>query len=235
MDHSNGLVWKRSVSAPDCDDVWDDRALIDAYDKAVKEVNRRIADKRMESNDKTVTTGTAAKPNDKAIDHSWNLGQYCRCAYSEDGVEYEAQIISINTSNDTCFVRYVGYGNEEQKPLKELKPSMGKRYRKIQSQQLDGQEVGNSGSDDNDNITTNKSSSNESKHKTKTPNNSRDVFMPSGSHIEPMIPPPFPSVSDSNLPSDDESLASMLMSWYMSGYHTGYYRALKECRHLCNK
>jgi len=161
------------------------------------------------------------------------LGQYCRCTYSEDGIEYEAQIISINPSNDTFVVKYVGYGNEEQKSLKELKPSLGKRYRKIQSQQSDTQDVGNSGSDNDYEIsTTNKTTKTEIKDK--TPNSTPNWFMPSGSRSEPIVPP-FPSFLESSLPSDDESLASMLMSWYMSGYHTGYYRALKQCRHLCNK
>ena len=48
------------------------------------------------------------------------------------------------------------------------------------------------------------------------------------------IPPPPPSPffmdtgNDSLASSEEDALASMLMSWYMSGYHTGYYQATKK-------
>ncbi|XP_022245191.1 survival motor neuron protein 1-like isoform X3 [Limulus polyphemus] len=52
---------------------------------------------------------------------------------------------------------------------------------------------------------------------------------PSSSFI-PDIPPPPPFPLDDEGVTDDEALASMLMSWYMSGYHTGYYQALRQMR-----
>ena len=45
---------------------------------------------------------------------------------------------------------------------------------------------------------------------------------------QPPIPPPPPPISLNDLQSDDESLASMLMSWYLSGYHTGYFKAVQQ-------
>ncbi|XP_042190553.1 survival motor neuron protein 1 isoform X3 [Callorhinchus milii] len=45
----------------------------------------------------------------------------------------------------------------------------------------------------------------------------------------PLIPPPPPMGPDS-VDEDDEALGSMLIAWYMSGYHTGYYLGLKQGR-----
>ncbi|XP_012923967.1 survival motor neuron protein isoform X2 [Heterocephalus glaber] len=47
--------------------------------------------------------------------------------------------------------------------------------------------------------------------------------LPSG---PPMIPPPPPICPDSF--DDADALGSMLMSWYMSGYHTGYYMGFRQ-------
>lgn len=227
-DHSNGFVWKRAIAA-DNEDVWDDKALIDAYDRAVKEVNRRIADKNNEM---------SVSEKDKSVPQSWHCGQYCRCNYSEDGLEYEAQILSIDTPSDTCLVRYIGYGNQESKVLSQLKPSLGKRARTLQMRQSGQNEetesdleynniyeshtarsgpngpIGVSGFPRAD--TQAKIVKNDAKREW------RGSHVPEVEPMAPIAPPPLPTHSD--LPSDDESLASMLMSWYMSGYHTGYYR-----------
>ncbi|XP_076342305.1 uncharacterized protein LOC143242717 isoform X2 [Tachypleus tridentatus] len=52
---------------------------------------------------------------------------------------------------------------------------------------------------------------------------------PSTSFI-PDIPPLPPFPLDDDGVTDDEALASMLMSWYMSGYHTSNYQALRQMR-----
>lgn len=39
----------------------------------------------------------------------WKEGDYCRCTYSEDGLDYEAEILSIDGSQ--CTVRYCGTYN----------------------------------------------------------------------------------------------------------------------------
>ncbi|KAM4868777.1 survival motor neuron protein isoform X3 [Urocitellus parryii] len=41
----------------------------------------------------------------------------------------------------------------------------------------------------------------------------------------PIIPPPPPICPDSD---DADALGSMLISWYMSGYHTGYYMGFRQ-------
>jgi survival motor neuron protein len=229
-ENSNGLVWKRSTNCSESEDeVWDDRALINAYDKAVKKVNEKIANKEKSKQH---------KPNNTLINNNsnndWHLGQYCRTVYNEDGIEYESQIISIDPQNNSCVVKYIGYGNEEKKSLNELKPSLSKRERKLQSQLSQRQDINNSNSDTDQDINcVNDSKQNKS-------SSTSSWFMPSSSNStsQPIVPPPLPFSASSSMPNDDESLASMLMSWYMSGYHTGYYRALKQFKHnncKCNK
>ena len=53
----------------------------------------------------------------------WRVGDRCRAIFTEDGEIYEAVILSIDKQKDTCFVRYVGYGNEEKQYLPNLMPS----------------------------------------------------------------------------------------------------------------
>jgi len=251
IDQSNGLVWKRAATCSESeDDVWDDTALIKAYDRAVNRVNQKLMDSKSDNNQRTSNNSKPKKSDDSALEstqrqpnsndnNAWRCGQYCRTVYNEDGIEYESQIISINEENNTCVVKYVGYGNEEEKSLNDLKPSLGKRTRKIQSQNINNT---NSDTDNDINESTNKITNDSKQNK---PTNRVDSsstsswFMPSNSQTDqknstqPIVPPPLPFSPDSQIPEDDESLASMLMSWYMSGYHTGYYRALKQFRLNC--
>ena len=50
----------------------------------------------------------------------WAVGDFCQAVYTEDGTVYEAKIVSINTDDNTCVVRYLGYGNEEEQSLEDL-------------------------------------------------------------------------------------------------------------------
>ena len=54
------------------------------------------------------------------------MGDHCRATFSEDGLKYEAEILSIDHEAGTCFVRYVSYGNEEEQELKDLLKSAPK-------------------------------------------------------------------------------------------------------------
>ncbi|KAH9370947.1 hypothetical protein HPB48_012250 [Haemaphysalis longicornis] len=63
----------------------------------------------------------------------WKVGDFCRCVYSVDGLCYEAKVKSVD--HDTCVIRYIGYGNEEEVYLSELLPSEGKAARQRQTDQ----------------------------------------------------------------------------------------------------
>ena len=54
------------------------------------------------------------------IAFQWKVGDHCRATFSEDGLKYEAEILSIDHETGTCYVRYVSYGNEEEQDIKDL-------------------------------------------------------------------------------------------------------------------
>lgn len=38
----------------------------------------------------------------------WNVGDFCRAVFSEDGLTYTAVIVSIDETRHTCRVRFIG-------------------------------------------------------------------------------------------------------------------------------
>nr|XP_046917303.1 survival motor neuron protein-like [Dermatophagoides farinae] len=162
---------------------------------------------------------------------NWKQGDYCRLIYSEDNNEYEAQIIDLNYSNDLCFIRYIGYENEEWRQLSELKPSAGNYFRDRQTQMAinDGYYSGGGSVQFEQN-------GNDKEYNDYHP--ASNEFMTGTSRIIPPPPPFFglnPSTStttdnQSIMMNEEDTLASMLMSWYMTGYHTGYFQAQRDIR-----
>ncbi|GIY10246.1 hypothetical protein CEXT_734391, partial [Caerostris extrusa] len=60
----------------------------------------------------------------------WNVGDFCRAVYSEDDLLYEAVILSIY--EDSCTVKFLGYGDEEDVNLSTLERSLGELAREKQ-------------------------------------------------------------------------------------------------------
>ncbi|XP_076342968.1 uncharacterized protein LOC143243106 [Tachypleus tridentatus] len=54
---------------------------------------------------------------------------YCQAIFSEDGLLYEACVMSINEQEGTCVVHFLGYGNEEEVWIGDLLASQGKHAR----------------------------------------------------------------------------------------------------------
>lgn len=52
----------------------------------------------------------------------WRVGDSCRAVYSEDELIYDAVIISMDASSNTCVVEFCGYGNTEEQDLNDLLP-----------------------------------------------------------------------------------------------------------------
>ncbi|XP_059062114.1 survival motor neuron protein [Achroia grisella] len=123
-------------------DIWDDRKLNDAYDKALQianaEVAKRIAlstntnrksnDQPDNKKDKTAPKPSTSKNNKKEPSTKWKSGMHCRALYEEDGLEYEAFILSVLNDKE-CVVRFLGYENSEIVPINTLKPTLGKTER----------------------------------------------------------------------------------------------------------
>ncbi|XP_076338286.1 survival motor neuron protein-like isoform X2 [Tachypleus tridentatus] len=275
-----GILWKRdNDKTSEHNEIWDDTALIEAYDRAVSQMKEVISkkNKNQVSEDEKITGRKKNKKRGKGKQKpKWKLGDYCQAIFSEDGLLYEACVMSTNEQEGTCVVHFLGYGNEEEVRIGDLLASQGKHARAQQELAAqgyfpDGIDVENH-SESMEWIGTRYGSLKPGKKPAKKPkkgtvshpgkNNPylRDAndfhhqsFMsphachtgfqgsnpawqyanqlhgPSTSFI-PDIPPPPPFPLDDEGVTDEEALASMLMSWYMSGYHTGYYQALRQMR-----
>jgi hypothetical protein len=63
----------------------------------------------------------------------WAVGDLCRAVFTEDSEVYEARILSLDSENGTCIVRYLGYGNEEEQSLEDLIPTQVTSRKQAQS------------------------------------------------------------------------------------------------------
>uniref|UniRef100_UPI00358E852F survival motor neuron protein-like n=1 Tax=Myxine glutinosa TaxID=7769 RepID=UPI00358E852F len=125
------------------DDIWDDTALIKAYDKSLASFKNAL------KADVTSETGTEPEVEVQSFEHSstqnmhkrknrtkkaarrkkiaqvqslWKPGDMCRAVFTEDGIIYDAMIRSVDPDSGLCVVVYEGYGNEEQQRLVDLLP-----------------------------------------------------------------------------------------------------------------
>ncbi|NXS94946.1 SMN protein, partial [Jacana jacana] len=128
---ADGVLFRRGTGQSDDSDVWDDTALIKAYDKAVASFKNALKN------------GECSDPSDKQEQHlrmkrksdkknrnreksntaplkQWRIGDSCNAVWSEDGNMYLATIASINQKAGTCVVTYTGYGNQEEQNLSDL-------------------------------------------------------------------------------------------------------------------
>jgi survival motor neuron protein len=220
----SNLLFSRGNTSTDDNDVWDDTALIRAYDKAVNKIKtdlNKTSEKKShksEKNKKKESSSGGMKSERSQIKvkpTKWKIGDKCIGIYSEDNISYPAVIIDINNDEQTCRIRYDFYENEEDKALDELlEPA---------------EEVG------------------VQKKEKKAPKQTKDEQVKQEQKFQPLdfpIPPPPPPLPASlmshfnnltlnedecgNQVEDKEAFYSMLMSWYMSGYHTGYYFGLTQ-------
>ena len=62
----------------------------------------------------------------------WKVGDRCRARFTEDQCLYEAEILSIDDSSGTCYVRYADYGNEEEQLIKDLLRVQSNKHKQTQ-------------------------------------------------------------------------------------------------------
>lgn len=124
----DGVVWKKPanpLTRKSDDDVWDDRALIKAYDKAVAQLKGEVLSESSGSKHSYRSEGGKRKKKKKSKrsnKRSWKIGSRCLAVYSEDGLYYEATIVSINTEDETTLVHFDYYHNEEEVKTSQLLP-----------------------------------------------------------------------------------------------------------------
>uniref|UniRef100_A0A1B6LT48 Tudor domain-containing protein n=1 Tax=Graphocephala atropunctata TaxID=36148 RepID=A0A1B6LT48_9HEMI len=254
------FVRKQSESEEDDHkDDWDDAQLIKAYDLSIYKAKRQILNKIQsemcltESDIQEVlgdppTSPSKKRKKNKSIHDSkstWKVGSACRSIYSEDGEEYEAEIIKMIDGN-WCIVRYIGYNNEEEVLLRELTPSFGKNVVQLQ---MSAAECYNAALEEQPLATEEQNSKEEGEilpqweHCGESlPEVPKRVPMMYPHHVPPPAPPMLSRVfhgaasamagPSMTLPRpEDEGFNAMLQSWYMCGYYTGYYHRNLKDRH----
>ncbi|KAJ8285359.1 hypothetical protein GJAV_G00025940 [Gymnothorax javanicus] len=127
---SNEELFKREVRKSDDSDIWDDTALVKAYNKAVTSFKNILKDEEENAEPpKESKPGKKRKSNKKnrsrkrsnAIYHKeWKVGDPCSAFWSVDGSLYPATITSIDEETGTCTIVYTDYGNEEEQNLVDL-------------------------------------------------------------------------------------------------------------------
>lgn len=206
-DH-NEVLFSRGAVQSDESDIWDDTALIKAYDKAVASFKHAL---KGEENPESKQPGKKRKNNTKTSSRKksnalaskeWKVGDTCSALWTEDGNWYPARISSIDQQSGTCVVVYRNYGNKEEHHLKDLQPA--------------SREKG---------ATPEKSEDKKSGDSRSALHGCAPLIPPAAL---PMFPPPPPLIAD--MIEENEALGAMLISWYMSGYHTGFYLGLKQGR-----
>lgn len=203
--------------------------IIKAYEESMKLAKEEVAKRLANATNKTAAQKKSEKTNSPGSSKpsqtkDLKVGDFCRATY-EDGVDYEAKIIAIDSSGK-FLIRYIGYENEEYKFKSELLASWGKKVRKQQKSEAkqscveeEGSESGVSmDADFGGQVLYERQKSGKSQAKAGNPKSAANVFFPP--------PPPMPPMLDENL-EDAENLSAMLMSWYMSGYYTGLYQGQK--------
>ncbi|CAL1689477.1 unnamed protein product [Lasius platythorax] len=243
MSDENNVLFVRGNKSGD-EDVWDDTALIQAYDRAVnlakEEVAKRIA-MDVQSQQMTQKSQSSKHTNHmKKHLKKWTVGAPCRAVYSVDGQIYEAIVSKIHENSGTCIVKFIGYQNTEKVELSSLLESEGLQSQIAQQKDALAQKA-NEETIDSDTSTYSQQSSKQIKgermdYDTECSRPFKNSSMPEpgffNSTIDAMPPaPPLPPQLMAKLPETDaDALSSMLMSWYISGFHTGYYHGLKQAK-----
>ncbi|XP_068781682.1 survival motor neuron protein-like isoform X2 [Struthio camelus] len=187
------VLFRRGAGQSDDSDMWDDTALIKAYDKAVASFKNALKNGECsEPSDKQEQcSGTKRKNNKKnrsrkksntTLSKQWKVGDSCNAVWSEDGNVYLATIASINQKRGTCVVIYTGYGNKEEQNLSDLLPPANDET---------VNEMGNSGENENET----QYSTDESEKSSQSPRNkncAKARFSPRNSRFP--IPPAAPGL-----------------------------------------
>ncbi|XP_065363757.1 survival motor neuron protein [Calliphora vicina] len=200
------------------EDPWDDTLLIKAYDNSIKLAREELARRMATSTSKDVSHCSNESNNLKSVDianinrkDEYKVGDYVRATY-DDGIDYEAKIVSIDRISGTCLLKYIGYENEQTTALDNLIASWGKKSRRLQ--------FAKAKLDNTDHIINMDNTGSKTSKRNKS------------SNLKTIPPPPPmpPMLSTTQNCEDSEHLSAMLMSWYMSGYYTGVYQGMQMAK-----
>ncbi|MFH4974101.1 hypothetical protein AB6A40_000810 [Gnathostoma spinigerum] len=197
------------------EDIWDDSELIQMYDEVCSGTYDKVIGEKSNTKEKS---GPSL---------NWKKGDHCLAPYYEDNLWYPAVVLDVKLETDECKVQYDVYEDSawvkiaditrpsENGPVENGDLNARKKRGSAQSFKSNGSR-GNS---------SNPRQSNTKNRPNKKPGTNSNFSAPSA-----IIPPPPPVFSSLSIPTEEEALSSMLMSWYMNGYHTGYYQALQDMK-----
>ncbi|XP_021460965.2 survival motor neuron protein 1 isoform X2 [Oncorhynchus mykiss] len=123
------VLFARGAAQSDDSDIWDDTALIKAYDKAVASFKTALKGEEDTQSSERDKPGKKRKNNrnnrsrkrsNAPLDKEWQVGDSCCAYWSKDGNLYAATISSIDEQRGTCIVVFTHYGNEEEQNLRDL-------------------------------------------------------------------------------------------------------------------
>ncbi|XP_037657447.1 survival motor neuron protein isoform X2 [Choloepus didactylus] len=226
-EQEDSVLFQRGTGQSDDGDIWDDTALIKAYDKAVASFKWKVGDKcsAIWSEDGCIYPATIA-----SIDFKRDT---CIVVYTGYGNREEQNL------SDLLFPAFEGVNveqnaqeneNESQLSTDESENSSkspGNKPNYIKSKAtpwnsflpppppMPGSGLG-----------PGKSGLKFNGPPPPPPPPFLSCWLPPLPSGPPIIPPPPPMCPDSL--DDADALGSMLISWYMSGYHTGYYLGFKQ-------
>ncbi|OBS70309.1 hypothetical protein A6R68_01155 [Neotoma lepida] len=239
-EQEDAVLFRRGTGQSDDSDIWDDTALIKAYDKAVASFKHALKNGDIsETSDKPKGTARRkpAKKNKNQKKNAttplkqWKVGDRCSAVWSVDGCIYPATITSIDFKKETCVVVYTGYGNREEQNLSDLlSPTCEVANNAEQSTQEQVQrcsvELVSPSATPSARVRIGTGKGLRFNGPPPPPPPFLPCWMPPFPAGPPIIPPP-PPISPDCL-DDTDALGSMLISWYMSGYHTGYYMGFRQ-------
>ncbi|MCI4392705.1 hypothetical protein PGIGA_G00148920 [Pangasianodon gigas] len=191
------VVFCRGTGQSDDSDIWDDTALIKAYDKAVASFKNALKGEdamaphpkekpgeKPGNKRKNTKKSKSRKKCNTSPDREWKVGDACYAYWSEDGNLYAATISSVDHEKGTCIVYYNDYGNEEEQNLSDLLTDAAELDGESQKM-AEGKEV-ESSTEESDRSST-PHQSNQQKHKAK---GKAPVVPPMWGPGFPPVPPP---------------------------------------------
>ncbi|NXD28104.1 SMN protein, partial [Spelaeornis formosus] len=195
---ADAVLFRRGTGQSDDSDIWDDTALIKAYDKAVASFKNALKngecsepsdkqEQRLVIKRKKHKKNRNRNKSNTAPLKQWKVGDSCSAAWSEDGNLYLATIASINQKRGTCVVTYTGYGNQDEHNLSDLLPP-------ISNETVNG--MGHSGENENETPYSTDESEKSSQSAQNKNNCTKARFSPQNLRF-PTPPPPPPGLGRS--------------------------------------
>ncbi|XP_045847427.1 survival motor neuron protein-like [Meles meles] len=190
-EQEDSVLFRRGTGQSDDSDIWDDTALIKAYDKAVASFKHALKNGDIsEASDKPKGTpkrkpakkNKSQKKNATTPLKQWKVGDKCSAIWAEDSCIYPATIASIDFKRETCVVVYTGYGNREEQNISDLLSPASEVANNVEQ---NAQENENESQ-----ISTDESENSSSRSPGNKPNNIKSKAAPWNSFLPP--PPPMP-------------------------------------------